>query len=137
MHENKLIVRTEKYQRLVGRLIYLCHTHPYISFAISVVSRYMHDPRKCHVDALFHILRYLKNAPRKGLIFRNNGHMNIEEYCDSDWGSCQDDRRSTSVYCMFVRGNLVSSQSKKQPIIVRSTTEAEYITMALGVAEMM
>jgi hypothetical protein len=62
----------------------------------------MHDLRKDHMDAVFHILRYLKNAPRKGLIFRNNGHMNIEGYCDSDRANCQDDRKSTSGYCMFV-----------------------------------
>jgi hypothetical protein len=101
-------VDCERYQRLVGRLIYLCHTHPDILFAVSVVSRYMHDPRKGHMDVIYHILRYLKSAHEKGLIFRKNEHMNIEDYCDSDWANCQDDRRSTSGYCMFVGGNLVS-----------------------------
>jgi Reverse transcriptase (RNA-dependent DNA polymerase) len=101
-------VDRERYQRLIGRLIYLYHTHPDISFVVSVVIRYTHDPRKDHMDALFHIPRYLKSAPGKDLIFRNNWHMNIVGYCDSDWASCQDDMRSTSDYCMFVGGNLVS-----------------------------
>jgi Reverse transcriptase (RNA-dependent DNA polymerase) len=101
-------VDRERYQRLVGRMIYLCHTRPDISFTVSVVSRYMHDPKKDHMDAVFYILRYMKSAPGNGLIFRNNGNMNIVGYCDSDWASCQDDRRSTSGYCMFVGGNLVS-----------------------------
>jgi hypothetical protein len=130
-------VDRERYQRLVGRLIYLCHTHPDISFTVSVVSRYMHNPRKDHMDVVFHILRHLKSAPGKGLIFRNNGHINIVGYCDSDWASSQDDRRSTSDYCMFVGGNLVSWQSKKQPAVARSTAEAEYRAMALGVAEIL
>jgi hypothetical protein len=107
-------VDRERYQRMVGRLIYLCHTRPDISFGVSVVSRYMHNPKKGHMDAVYHILRYLKSAPGKGQIFRKNWHMNVEDYCDSDWASCQDDMRSTSGYCMFVRGNLVSWQSKKQ-----------------------
>jgi hypothetical protein len=124
----------ERYQRLVGRLIYLSHTRPDISFAVSVVSRYMHDPRKGHMDAVYQILRYLKSA---GLLFNNNGHLGIEGYCDSDWASCADDRRSTSGYCIFVGGNLVSWKSNKQSVVARSTAEAEYRAMALGVSELL
>jgi Reverse transcriptase (RNA-dependent DNA polymerase) len=130
-------VDRERYQRLVDRLIYLSHTHPDISFAVSVVSRYIHDPREGHMDVVYQILRYLKSAPGKGLIFQKNGHLNIEGYCDSDWASCADGRRSTSGYCMFVGGNLVSWKSKKQSVVARSTTEAEYRAMALGVADML
>ncbi|XP_020240779.1 uncharacterized protein LOC109819453 [Asparagus officinalis] len=77
------------------------------------------------------------SAPGKGLIFRKNGHVNIEGYCDSDWASCADDRRSTSGYCIFVGGNLVSWKSKKQSVVARSTAEAEYRAMALGVTELL
>ena len=55
-------VSRESYQRLVGRLIYLCHTRPDISYAVSVVSRYMHDPRSGHLDLTCWILRYLKGS---------------------------------------------------------------------------
>jgi hypothetical protein len=93
---------------LIGRLIYLGHIYLDISFTLSVVSHYMYDPRKGHINAVYHILRYLKSTSWKGLIFRKNKHMKIEGYCDSDWASCQDDKRSTSDYCIFIRGNLVS-----------------------------
>jgi hypothetical protein len=86
-------VHRERYQRLVGHLIYLSHTHHDISFAVSVVSRYINDPRKGHMNAVYQILRYLKSALEKGLIFQKNGHLNIEGYCDSNWASCADDRR--------------------------------------------
>ena len=49
----------------------MTHTRPDISFAVSVVILYMHDPRKDHMDAVYHILRYLKGAPGKGLILEN------------------------------------------------------------------
>jgi Reverse transcriptase (RNA-dependent DNA polymerase) len=77
-------VDRERYQRLVGRLIYLSHTLPDISFAVSIVSRYMHDLRKGHMDTVYQILRYLKNAPGKELIFKKNEYLNVEGYCDSD-----------------------------------------------------
>jgi hypothetical protein len=38
---------------------------------------------------------------------------------------------------MFVRENLVSWKSKKQTVVARSTAEAEYRAMTLGVAEML
>jgi len=130
-------VNRETYQRLVGRLIYLCHTRPDISYAVSVVSRYMHDPRTGHMEVVYRILRYLKGTPGRGLWFRKNGHLDLEGYCDADWASNKDDRRSTSGYCVFVGGNLVSWRSKKQAVVARSTAEAEYRAMALSVCEMM
>jgi hypothetical protein len=62
----------ERYQRLVGKLIYLGHTRPDISFAVNVVSRYMHNPRKGHMDTVYLILRYLKSALGKA---RFSGRM--------------------------------------------------------------
>jgi hypothetical protein len=105
------------YQRLVGRLIYLCHTRPDISYVVSVVSRYMHDPRTGHMGVVYQILRYLKGTPGKGLWFRKNQNLDLEGYCDADWASSRDDRRSTSGYCVFVGGNLVSWWSKKQVVV--------------------
>ena len=102
-----------------------------------MVSRYMHDPRKDHTDAVYQILRYLKGALRKGLIFRKHRHFNIEDYCDSDSASCANDRKSTSGYCMYVEGNLIFWQSKKQSVVERSTAEAEYRAIAVGVVEML
>jgi hypothetical protein len=56
-------VDRERYQRLVGRLIYLCYTRFDIAYAMNVVSRYMHDPRIGHLEAVYQILRYLKGTP--------------------------------------------------------------------------
>ena len=50
-------VDTGRYQRLVGKCIYLSHTRPDIAFVISVVSQYMHAPCEEHMEAVFRILR--------------------------------------------------------------------------------
>ena len=41
-----------KYQRLVGKLIYLAHTRPDIAYAVGVVSRFMHKPQVQHMEAV-------------------------------------------------------------------------------------
>lgn len=86
---------------------------------------------------MYRILRYLKGSPGKGLWFRSNGHLEIDGYSDADWGSCLDDRRSTSGYCVFVGGNLVSWRSKKQSIVSKSIAEAEYRAMSQGLSDML
>ena len=58
-NDRKLMDR-ERYQRLVGRLIYFSHTRPDTAFAVSVVSQYMHSPKESHLEAVYKILRYLR-----------------------------------------------------------------------------
>ncbi|KAL5698715.1 hypothetical protein ACHQM5_029711 [Ranunculus cassubicifolius] len=124
-----------QYQRLVGRLIYLTITRPDITYAVSLVSRFMHAPRRQHMDAVTRILRYLKGSPGRGIWMRNNGHHSISAYTDADWAGCPVDRKSTSGYCIFVGGNLVTWKSKKQNVVARSSAEAEYRAMATTTSE--
>ena len=97
----------------------------------------MHDPRELHMQAVFHILQYLKSLPGKGLLFSKNVHLQIEVFTDADWAGSTDDRRCTSGYCTFVGGNLVTWRNKKQNVVVRSSVEAEYRAMAQGVCELL
>ncbi|KAM7491063.1 hypothetical protein LguiA_033984 [Lonicera macranthoides] len=123
-------VETGRYQRLVGKLIYLSHTRPDIAFAVSMVSQFMHSPCEEHLEAVYRILRYLKGSPRKGLFFRKNDKRGIEVYTDADWAGSITDRRSTSGYCTFLWSNLVTWRSKKQSVVARSSAEAELRSMA-------
>jgi len=59
----------DRYQQLVGRLIYLSHTRLDITYAVSMVSQFMHAPNKEHMEAVYRILRYLKGSPGRGLLF--------------------------------------------------------------------
>ncbi|KAL6312571.1 hypothetical protein AAG906_005967 [Vitis piasezkii] len=73
---------------------------------------------------------------RKGILFAKNvDHQSIEVYTDADWAGAMDDRRSTSGYFTFVGGNLVTWKSKKQNVVARSSAEAEFRGMTLGLCE--
>ncbi|WJZ80856.1 hypothetical protein VitviT2T_000733 [Vitis vinifera] len=83
---NQVSTDKGRYQRLVGRLMYLVHTRPDLAYALSVAG-------------------------------------------------AVDDRRSTSGYFTFVGGNLVTWKSKKQNVVARSSAEAEFRGMTLGLCE--
>ncbi|XP_072056225.1 uncharacterized mitochondrial protein AtMg00810-like [Arachis hypogaea] len=113
LEEDSKLVDKERYQRLVGKLIYLSHTRPDIAYALGVVSQFMHQPQENHMEAVMRIVRYLKGTPGSGIWFKRNGHLNIEVYTDADWAGNPNDRRSTSSYFTLVGGNLVAWRSKK------------------------
>lgn len=62
--EESIPVAKGRYQRLVGKLIYLSHTRPDIAYSVSVVSQHMNNPTEDHLDAVNRILRYLKDDSR-------------------------------------------------------------------------
>ena len=116
----------EMYQRLVGLLIYLSHTRPDIAFAVSLVSQFMHQPKEAHLQAALRIVQYLKGTPGKGILFKRNKSVSLEAYTDADYVGSVVDRRSTTGYCTFLGGNLVTWKSKKQSVVARSSAEAEF-----------
>ncbi|WVZ15866.1 hypothetical protein V8G54_013432 [Vigna mungo] len=130
-------VEKEMYQRLVGRLIYLSHTRPDIAYAVSLISQFMHSPKETHLQAAHRILQYLKGTPGRGILFKRNGNVKLEAYTDADYAESIVDRRSTTGYCTFLGGNLVTWRSKKQGVVAQSSAEAEFRAMAQGICELL
>ena len=83
-------------------------THPDITFAVGLVSQFMHQPREIHWQAALQILSYLKSAPGRGLRYSYHGHLDVTGYSDSRYAGDQGDKKSTFGYCTFVGGNLVT-----------------------------
>ncbi|KAL0744686.1 hypothetical protein Bca101_100787 [Brassica carinata] len=117
------------YRKLVGKLIYLTITRPDICFAVNQVSQHMQLPKEHHWHMVERLLMYLNGSPDQGVWMGCNGSTEVVGYCDADWAGDRADRRSTTGYCTFIGGNLVTWKSKKQKVVSCSSAEAEYRAM--------
>jgi hypothetical protein len=95
----------------------------------------MHQSSTIHFVAAKRILRYLKGTLDKGILFQP-GPLALTAFTDADWAGDASDRRSTSGIVVFLGNNPITWLSKKQHTVSRSSTEAEYCSLATGAAEL-
>ncbi|KAK6144592.1 hypothetical protein DH2020_021412 [Rehmannia glutinosa] len=124
------------YRSIVGGFHYVTITRPEISYIVNKVSQFMQFPLDTHWKAVKRILWYLVGNVHLGLHFIQSDSLIVTAFCDADWGSDLDDRRSTSGFCVFMGKNLVSWSSKKQALVSRSSTEAKYRSLAYTVCDL-
>ncbi|XP_073225688.1 uncharacterized protein [Cicer arietinum] len=118
------------YRRLIGRLLYLTNTRPDFSFPVHKLSQYVSNPMQSHYLAATRILHYIKGSPGNGLYFSSSSPLQLLAFSDRNWAACPDSRKSTIGLLVFLRSSLISWKSKKQTVIFRSSSEAEYRALA-------
>ena len=126
------------YASLVGSLMYaMVCTQPNISQAVSMVSRYMHDPGKGHQQATKWILRYILGTVDLGLKFKRDDNVgsHLVSYVDSDFAGDLDKRRSIMGYMFTLAKAPVSWRSTLQSTVALLTTEVEYMVVTKAVKE--
>lgn len=124
------------YRSTVGALQYVTVTRPELAFSVNKVCQFMQSPTDVHWRAVKRILRYLRGTMKFGLHLRRCDDLSLTAFCDADSGNNPDDGRSTSGMAVFLGTNLITWQSKKQQVVSRSSTEAEYRSLACVVAEL-
>ncbi len=137
------------YQSAVGALMYaMLGTRPDIAYAITTLSQYCNNPGYVHWIALKRVLRYIRGTMNYKLTYGNIGNIGnignvsnnvntniVHGYCDADWGSNIDDRKSITGYVFLIHGGAVSWQAKKQPTVALSSVEAEYMSATQATKE--
>lgn len=125
------------YRELVGCLMYLMiTTRPDICMAVNYFSRQQSNPTETHWRGLKRILRYLKGSANLSLVYKRQASEVLVGYTDADWGGNLD-RKSTSGYLFKCFGNTICWTTKKQSTVAQSSTEAEYIALAMGATELL
>nr|KYP56954.1 Retrovirus-related Pol polyprotein from transposon TNT 1-94 [Cajanus cajan] len=123
-------VDATKFKQVVGSLMYLTVTRPDLMFRVSLISRYMANPKESHWAAAKRLLRYLKGTLEYGIFYQEKTKTGLMAYSDNNYAGDLDDRRSTYGAVLLIGNGAVSWMSKKQPVVSLSTTEAEYIAAA-------
>ena len=139
------------YRKGVGILLYLAPKRPDLMFALKKLSMKLASPTEGDLELLRFVGKYLKGCPDIHLLHktsypgcsfqekRNRSHEQVRnrdiysqkslvEICsDSDWAADRETRQSVSCGAIFVNGNMVHFQSKRQRSVSLSSCESETI----------
>ena len=133
---------TKDYQKLIGSLLYLqTHTVPEISYALSVLSRYLQNPGDTHMHYARKILRYLQGRKTIPLTYCATStrvpHLpgQIYGYSDASFADVLPLRHSTIGYAFTCNGGVIAWRSTRSPLVALNTAEAELISMSAACQE--
>ncbi|ODM15139.1 hypothetical protein SI65_09378 [Aspergillus cristatus] len=131
--DSSLLGRAEHklFRRLIGQLIFLViATWLDIAFAVNQLSQYLAEPRKVHLAAAKHVLRYVKGTIYYRLTFSAKGRpKGLYAYADSAYANSAKNR-STTGFVFFINGTPITWTSRKQSVTAQSSTEAEYMAVS-------
>lgn len=117
------------YLKLLGCLQWLSvSTRPDVSFAVNRLSQFNQFPTDEHWKAACDVLLYLKHFPDLTITL-GGPDLTLTGHSNSDWAENLDDRRSTTGILFQLGPHIVSWQSRRQPTIALSSTEAEYMAL--------
>nr|GEU43504.1 hypothetical protein [Tanacetum cinerariifolium] len=92
------------YRSMIGSLMYVTSSRPYIMFATCMCARYQANPNEHHVSAVKRVFRYLKGTINLGLQYPKDSGFDLTAYSDADHAGCHLDRkRMTTIIFVGLR----------------------------------
>ena len=132
----------KKFQELCGALLYVqVHTVPEISWALSLLTKYMTKAGPLHLAIAKKILRYLQGRKKIPITWCTQhctpphlpGH--IYGYADSSFADVKPERTSSMGYVFKINNAAVSWRSTRSPLVVLNAGEAELVSLSSACQE--
>ncbi|KAG8046710.1 hypothetical protein GUJ93_ZPchr0008g12817 [Zizania palustris] len=114
-----------RYHHIVGSLVYLMVTRFDIAHVVHILSQFLSVPTSVHFGHLLHVLRYLRGTLSQCLFYASDSPLELHAYSVSTWVSDPTNRRPVTSYCILIDSS-IAWKSKKQAVVSRSSTEAEF-----------
>jgi len=136
--EEKSNMEGTPYTSGVGSIMYgMVCSRPNLSYAISVISRFMENLGQVHSQALKWVMRYLNETLKGGMKYiRSQPERDaLEVYVDADYEGNVDTRKYLSGFLCTLFGTTVTWNANQQLVVAVSTTQADYISLGEGVNE--
>ena len=117
-----------EYASWIGSLLWLCHSRPDISYAVSQLSQHTHRNTHVHVRAVKRVFRYLNGTRHLSLTLhgaRSRSDLLLQLFTDASYAECPDTRRSHTGCIITLSGSTIVASSKKQPLVAVSACESE------------
>jgi hypothetical protein len=115
------------FRGIVGALLYLAiNTRPDLSFAVSLLARYGHNPTWNACVLCCRVLAYVAGTLDRGIKYSAGEDFDLHAFSDSDWAADRVTRRSNAAYVVFASGGPIAWMSKLMPTVCTSSGEAEY-----------
>ncbi|KAA0033543.1 gag-pol polyprotein [Cucumis melo var. makuwa] len=105
------------YRSIIGSLLYLTASRPDIAYAVGICARYQADPRISHLEVVKRILKYVHGTSDFRMMYSYDTTSTLVGYCDADWASSSDDRKTEdkntmTLYC----DNMSAIDISKNPV---------------------
>jgi hypothetical protein len=96
------------YREIIGSLMYLTNTKPDICFSVNTLSQFLVEPKRVHLVAAKHVMRYLKCTIYYGLSYDGDHNFTLNGYTDEDWAGSVSDMKITSGCCFNLGSAMIS-----------------------------
>ena len=124
------------YRRLVGKIQWLAHTRPDISYGAKELARPPQAPTQIDNKKFKRMIRYLKGTRYWKHALRPTAQIqdrripaNIDIYTDANWASCETTRKSTTGFVIHFLGATVHYGSRTQACHQQSQSYTQVVQL--------